>query len=82
MSPPARPACHWNGGPLRVGTVARFNVGMVARFASEYPARFRRNSHPSIPPEQMLKATLRQAFFSIRSERQLMEQMDYNLLFR
>jgi transposase len=37
---------------------------------------------PSIPPEQLLKATLLQAFFSIRSERQLMEQVDYNLLFR
>ena len=37
---------------------------------------------PSIPPEQLLKATLLQAFFSIRSERQLTEQMDYNLLFR
>lgn len=37
---------------------------------------------PSIPPEQLLRATLLQAFFSVRSERQLMEQMDYNLLFR
>jgi len=39
------PASRRNGGPLHVGTVAHFNVGMVARFASEYPARFRRNSH-------------------------------------
>ena len=37
---------------------------------------------PSIPPETLLRATLLQAFFSVRSERQLMEQIDYNLLFR
>ena len=37
---------------------------------------------PSIPPEMLLRATLVQAFFSIRSERMLMEQIDYNLLFR
>ena len=37
---------------------------------------------PSIPPEKLLRALLQQAFYSIRSERQLMEKMDYNLLFR
>jgi transposase len=37
---------------------------------------------PSIPPEQLLKATLLQAFFTVRSERQLIEQIDYNMLFR
>lgn len=37
---------------------------------------------PSIPPEKLLRALLLQAFYTIRSERQLMEQMDYNLLFR
>jgi len=51
---------------------------LSGRFAELYSGTGR----PSIPPEQMLKATLLQAFFSIRSERQLMEQMDYNLLFR
>ena len=35
---------------------------------------------PSIPPESLLKAMLLQIFYSIRSERQLMEPMDYNLL--
>ena len=39
------PASGRNGGPLHVGAVAHFNIGMLARFASEYPARFRRNSH-------------------------------------
>lgn len=43
------PASGRNGGPLHVGAVAHFNIGMLARFASEYPARFRRNSHLRIP---------------------------------
>jgi len=37
---------------------------------------------PSIPPEQFLRALLLQAFFSVRSERQLMEQLTYNMMFR
>src|SRR6266513_5510221 len=36
----------------------------------------------SIPPEQLLSALLLQVFYGIRSERQLMEQLDYNLLYR
>jgi transposase len=37
---------------------------------------------PSVPPEKLLRATLLQAFYSIRSERQLMERLEYDLLFR
>src|ERR687884_299636 len=37
---------------------------------------------PCVPPEKLLRALLLQAFYSVRSERQLMEQLDYNLLFR
>jgi transposase len=37
---------------------------------------------PSIPPEQLLSALLLQVFYGIRSERQLMAQLDYNLLYR
>src|ERR1700733_2549407 len=37
---------------------------------------------PSIPPEQLLRALLLQAFFTIRSERQLIEQLTYNILLR
>jgi transposase len=36
----------------------------------------------SIPPEKLLRAQLLMAFYTIRNERQLMEQIDYNLLFR
>ena len=37
---------------------------------------------PSIPPEKLLRALLLQAFYGVRSERQLMEQVGYNMLFR
>src|SRR5687767_9914532 len=37
---------------------------------------------PSIPPEKLLRAMLLQAFYSVRSERQLMERLDHDLLFR
>jgi transposase len=43
---------------------------------------YSREGRPSIPPEQLLSALLLQVFYSVRSERQLMEQLDYNLLFR
>jgi transposase len=43
---------------------------------------YARDGRPSIPPEQLLRALLLQAFYTVRSERQLMEQIDYNLLFR
>ena len=42
---------------------------------------YSQEGRPSIPPEQLLSALLLQVFYSIRSERQLMEQLDYNLLF-
>ena len=42
----------------------------------------RTRDRPSIPPEQLLSALLLQVFYGIRSERQLMEQLDYNLLYR
>src|SRR6201984_1872581 len=40
------------------------------------------DGRPSIPPERLLRALLLQALYTVRSERQLMEQLDYNLLFR
>ena len=40
------------------------------------------NGRPSIPPERLVRASLLQVLYSVRSERQLMEQLDYNLLFR
>ena len=43
---------------------------------------YARVGRPSIPPEQLLRALLLQAFYSIRSERQLMERLEFDLLFR
>ncbi|TWB56654.1 transposase [Nitrospirillum viridazoti] len=48
----------------------------------EFEEMYSRVGRPSIAPEKLLRALLLQAFYSIRSERQLMEQMDYNLLVR
>jgi transposase len=48
-------------------------------FAALYPSRLGR---PSIPPERLLRAMLLQAFYGLRSERQLMERMEFDLLFR
>jgi transposase len=59
---------------------------MADRALKELSPRFAllysHTGRPSIPPEQLLRALLLQAFYSVRSERQLMEQLDYNLLFR
>ena len=49
---------------------------------AQLAALYAENGRPSIPPEQLLRALLVQAFYTIRSERQLMEQLNYNLLFR
>ena len=49
---------------------------------AHFEALYARRGRPSIPPERLLRALLLQALYSIRSERQLMEQLDYNLLFR
>ena len=43
---------------------------------------YSRTGRPSIPPEQLLRSLLLQILYSIRSERMLTEQLDYNLLFR
>jgi len=48
----------------------------------EFSKLYSHTGRPSIPPEHLLKASLLQAFFTVRSERQLMEQIDYNMLYR
>ena len=54
---------------------------MDALFAGMYEADVK-GGRPSIAPEKLLRAMLLQVFYSIRSERQLMEQVHYNLLYR
>ena len=52
----------------------------LARLSPAFDELYSLTGRPSIPPEQLLRALLLQAFFTIRSERQLMEQLSYNIL--
>jgi transposase len=55
---------------------------IVAALSPRFQAMYSAIGRPSIPPERLLRALLLQILFTIRSERQLMEQLNYNLLFR
>jgi transposase len=57
------------------------NVALEA-LEPEFAALYSPIGRPSIPPEKLLRAMLLQAFYSIRSERLLMERLEYDLLFR
>ena len=63
--------------PIRL-VVDEILIGMSERFDKLYAEVGR----PSVPPERLLRALLLQIFYSVRSERMLMQQLDYNLLFR
>jgi transposase len=54
----------------------------LTALSGEFSALYSRSGLPSIPPEKLLRAMLLQAFYSIRSERQLMERLEFDLLFR
>lgn len=54
----------------------------LVEIAPEFDAMYATNGRPSIPPEMLIRASLLQIFFTIRSERQLAERIDYDLLFR
>jgi len=56
--------------------------GVLAEMSSSFSRIYSTQGRPSIPPEQLLRALLLQVLYSIRSERMLMEQLNYNLLFR
>ena len=70
------PAAH----PLRL--IRGIVNEVLETLSSEFAAMYSSTGRPSIPPEKLLRALLLQAFYTIRSERQLMEQLDFNLLFR
>jgi transposase len=55
---------------------------VLRRLWSDFEKLYSHTGRPSIPPERLLRALLLQVLYSIRSERMLMEQLDYNLLFR
>jgi transposase len=77
LSPEQRvPADH----PLRA--IRRITDRALERLSPKLGSLYVNFGRPSIPPEQLLRALLLQALYTIRSERQLIEQLDYNLLFR
>ncbi len=55
---------------------------VLSALSPRFQALYARLGRPSIPPERLLRALLLQTLYTIRSERQLMEQLGYNLLFR
>jgi transposase len=66
--------------PLRA---VRAMVDVALReLGPRFDAIYAANGRPSIPPEKLLRALLLQVLYTVRSERLLMEQLDYNLLFR
>jgi transposase len=66
--------------PLR--TIRQVVNPALASLDAELAALYTDFGRPSIPPERLIRTSLIQILFSVRSERQLMEQMQYNLLFR
>lgn len=77
LSPEQRvPADH----PLR--PIRQMVDTALKRLSPRFDAMYASGGRPSIPPEKLLRALLLQCLYSVRSERLLMEQLDYNLLFR
>jgi len=77
LSPETRvPMSH----PLR--KIREFVRDVLSELNRSLERLYANEGRPSIPPEQLLSALLLQVFYGIRSERQLMEQLDYNLLYR
>lgn len=66
--------------PLRA--IRAFVDDVLRDMSREFDCLYAAVGRPSVPPERLLRAQLLQIFYSIRSERLLMEQLDYNLLFR
>ena len=54
----------------------------LASLSGDFAALYSGMGRPSVPPEKLLRAMLLQAFYSVRSERQLMERIEFDLLFR
>lgn len=77
LSPEQRvPADH----PLRA--IRRMTDEALQRLSPQFETLYATTGRPSVPPEQLLRALLLQALYTVRSERQLVEQLEYNLLFR
>ena len=66
--------------PLRA--IRTLVEGVLREMSPDFDRLYAKVGRPSVPPERLLRAQLLQIFYSIRSERLLMEQLDYNILFR
>src|SRR5579864_5345705 len=77
MSPETRVP---GGHPLRA--IKKLADEALAKLSPVFDAMYAESGRPSIPPERLLKSMLLIALYSVRSERQFCEQLDYNLLFR
>src|ERR1700757_4161617 len=66
--------------PLR--PIRRMTDAALERLSARFDRLYASAGRPSIAPEKLLRALLLQMLYSVRSERLLMEQLDYNLLFR
>ena len=68
------------GHPLRA--VRDLVNECLTRMDASFEALYKEGGRPSIPPERLLRASLLQMLYTIRSERQLVERLEYDLLFR
>ena len=68
------------GHPLR--PIRKIVDDGLGTLSPEFEKLYARDGRSSIAPEKLLRSLLSQTFYSVRSERQLMQQLDYNLLFR
>lgn len=66
--------------PLR--PIRRMTDAALARLSARFDRLYSTTGRPSIPPEQLLRALLLQMLYTIRSERLLVEELDYNILYR
>ena len=66
--------------PIR--TIKKLADLELKRLSSVFDTMYSKEGRPSIPPERLLKAALLMALFSVRSERQVCEQLNYNFMFR
>ena len=66
--------------PLRA--IRRLVDEVLRAMSKDFDGMYAKTGRPSVPPERLLRAVLLQIFYTVRSERMLMEQMEYNLLFR
>ncbi len=66
--------------PLRV--IRTLTDAALQRLSGQLGKLYSKVGRPSVPPERLLRASLLQCFYGIRSERLLVEQLEYNLLFR